>query len=78
MLDDQAARKLRQRDCGTARSHLVSGIRKWEARVLGALAILLLSAALAELSDAPRVVLLFGAIAGAFAGGTVWESSRRG
>jgi hypothetical protein len=50
---------------------------KWEARVIGAVAILLLSAALSELSDAPRIVLLFGAIAGAVAGGAVWESTRR-
>ena len=55
----------------------MSGIQKWEARVLGATALLLLSAALSELSHAPRIVLLFGAIAGAFAGGAVWEGARR-
>lgn len=52
-------------------------IKKWEARVIGAVAILALSAMLSELGGAPRIVLLFGVIAGAVAGGAVWEGARR-
>ena len=51
-------------------------MQKWEARVLGMVAVALLSLALVQISDAPRVVVVFGGLAGAFAGGSIWESVR--
>ena len=48
-------------------------IEKWEARVIGAVAIGALTVVLMLISPAPPEVVLFGLIAGAIAGGAVWE-----
>jgi predicted small integral membrane protein len=56
----------------------VQGMHKWEARVLGMIAIALLSYLFVAAAGAPRITVAFGAIAGLIAGGSVWEAVRGG
>ncbi|MEX0993397.1 MAG: hypothetical protein WDZ37_05305 [Solirubrobacterales bacterium] len=53
-------------------------MQKWEARILGMIAVGVLSLALVQMSDAPPIVVLFGGVAGAMAGGTIWQTMRGG
>ena len=52
-------------------------IEKWEARVIGAVAIGALTVLLMLVSPTPPEVVLFGLIAGAFAGGKVWDETNQ-
>ena len=51
-------------------------IKKWEARVVGAVLIAGLTVALSLVSETPKAVILFGLLAGAIAGGAIWEEMK--